>query len=232
MAEPDLTPKAAFLQGFWDAAPALIGVVPFGLITGVSAVSIGMPALEATAMSAVVFAGASQLAALQLLGTGASIWVIWLTTTMINLRMVMYSASLAPHLKRYRFAVKLPIAYLLTDQAYAFSIHRFSREPGMAPKPFYYFGAASPIWFVWMGATVAGIVLGAQLPESWTLEFAIPLMFMALMFPAITDRASAWGALTGGSVAVLGHGLPYNLGLIGGALAGIAIGLMSERLQR
>ena len=216
------------MAGVRDVAPMMVGVAPFGMITGVSAAAVGVAPPEALGMSALVFAGASQLAGLALLGQGASWWVILLTTFMINLRMAMYSASIAPWLIRLRPLTRLGLAYLMTDQAYAFSILRYGREDDAFPRRDYYLGVALPLWALWMAATAAGVLLGAQIPPAWQLDFAIPLTFLAMLAPAVVDRPSFIAAITGGGLALLLQGLPYNLGLIIGACVGIAAGTASE----
>lgn len=206
----------------------MLGVAPFGMITGVSAASVGIAAPDAIGMSALVFAGASQLAAIALIAQDASFWVILLTTLMINLRMAMYSASLAPWLAHLRPRARLGLSYLMTDQAYAFSILRYPREPNDFPRRDYYLGVATPLWALWLTATAAGALLGAQVPPAWQLDFAIPLTFLALLAPAVRDRPSLLAALTGGALAVMLDGLPFNLGLVIGALSGIAAGTVAE----
>lgn len=220
--------RASALQGVRDVAPILLGVVPFGLVAGVAAVAVGLPRFEAIAISVLVFAGASQLAGLQLIGDGAPAGVIWLTTLMINLRFLMYSASIAPWLKRLRTRTRTLLAYLLTDQAYALSVARFRRaEP--ASRRDYYLGVAGAMWLTWMTATSVGVLVGAQVPPAWGLDFAIPLTFMALLFPMLRDRPSLLAALVGGALAVALRALPLNLGLVTASLAGIAAGAVAER---
>ena len=220
--------RSAFLSGFRDVAPMMLGVAPFAMITGVSAASVGLSPLEAIGMSVLVFAGASQLAAIALIGQGAGVAVILLTTFMVNLRTAMYSASLAPWLRPLSVPARTGLAYLMTDQAYAFSILRFRREPG-TPRRDYYLGVAVPLWLLWQVATAAGAVAGAQVPPGWQLEFAIPLTFLALLAPAVRDRPGLLAAVVGGGLALALRGLPFNLGLVVGSLLGIAAGTVAER---
>ena len=179
-------------------------------------------------MSAIVFAGSSQLAGLQLIGIGAHPLVIFLTTFIINLRFTMYSASLVPLVGQQGKTRKSLVAYLLTDQAYAFVISRSLRSPSVNMF-WYYLGVAVPIWIVWMCCTTVGAILGAQIPPAWSLDFAIPLTFMALLFPALRDRPAVFAAVVAGGTAVLLAGLPYNLGLISAAVAGIVTGVLTSR---
>ena len=223
-----VTPQTTFLSGVQTGLPVMLGVVPFGLVAGVSAVSVGLPELPAVLLSAIVFAGASQLAGLQLIASGSPVLVILMTTFFINLRFVMYSASIAPYLERFSALWKGLMAYLMTDQAYAFALNRFSDEPEMPHKNLFYIGIAAPIWCVWMISTVVGVFVGAQVPEGWSLEFAIPLIFMVLIIPAVTDRASAAAAFAAGVTVIVADPLPFNLALIVAALMGIGVGVLVE----
>ncbi len=213
-------------------SPVLLGAIPFGLVSGVAAVSVSLPEDAAVAMAVIVFAGAAQIAGVQLIGNGAPIFIILLTTFVINLRFVMYSASLAPHFHKLSSWWKAFLAYFMTDQAFAFSITRFTRDPEQANKQWYYFGGAISVWVTWLISSAVGVFVGAQLPASWSLDFAIPLIFMALIFPSVTDRASAGAALVAGVVAVLAAGLPLNMSLIVAALLGIGAGLLLEPRRR
>lgn len=223
------SPRADFLSGVRVVAPILLGVVPFGMVAGVAAVGVGIPAVQALAMSVVIFAGASQLAAIELVGQSAPVVVVVLTVLVVNLRMVMYSASIAPYFESESPRWKAALSYLLTDQAYAVSLMEFESDEETSRR-WYYLGVGVPLWVTWQAATIAGIVLGAQLPSGWHLEFAVPLVFLAVLVPAVTDRATGAAAVVGGTAAVLAHGLPYNLGLITAAVVGIAAGLVAEEL--
>jgi len=207
--------------------PILLGVIPFGMISGASAVAAGLSLGQAVGMSVVVFAGAAQLAAVELLAHGASPVVVVLTAWVINLRFMMYSASLAPWLRSAVASKKLLLSYLLTDQAYAVSLVRFEQYP-KRPKLAFYLGAAATLWGIWQLSTLAGALLGSGLPPALELEFAIPLTFIALMVPMLNDRPRVLAALTAGVVALAARELPYNLGLMIAAAGGVAIGLRVE----
>lgn len=217
--------RQSFLAGARAIAPVLLGAVPFGLVAGAAAVSADLTVAQALGLSTVVFAGASQLAAIELLGRDAAFLVVVGTALVINARLVMYSASIAPYFDGVSRARRALIAYLLTDQAYALSVTRF-REHG--PSVWYYFGTAAPLWVVFVAATAVGAVGGAQLPSALPLGFAVPLVFLAVLTPAVTDDASVVAAVVGGAVAVAGAGLPLNLGLLAGALSGVAAGLLAD----
>jgi 4-azaleucine resistance transporter AzlC len=215
------------LAGVRDVSPLILGIAPFALVAGIAAVDAGLGLAEAVGMSVIVFAGASQLAALDLLGENAPLAVVVGTAVVINLRMLMYSASIAPHFADYGRRLRAGLAYLLTDQAYALSVAEFDENPDRS-RWRYYLGAAASLWAVWQVGTVAGVVLGAGVPDAWGLTFAVPLVFLALLVPAMKDRPTTVAGVAGGAVAVVAAGLPLNLGLLVGALCGIAAGLVTE----
>ncbi|QWC20527.1 AzlC family ABC transporter permease [Halorubrum sp. 2020YC2] len=215
------------LAGVRDVSPLMLGIAPFALVAGIAAVDAGLGLAEAVGMSVIVFAGASQLAALELLGENAPLAVVVGTAAVINLRMLMYSASIAPHFAEYGRRLRAGLAYLLTDQAYALSVAEFDENPDRS-RWRYYLGAAASLWIVWQIGTVAGVVLGAGVPDAWGLTFAVPLVFLALLVPAMKDRPTTVAGAAGGAVAVAAGGLPLNLGLLVGALCGVAAGLLTE----
>jgi 4-azaleucine resistance transporter AzlC len=230
--EPDEgtpSPGAAFVSGAKAIVPVLIALIPFGLAFGTTATGSGLSAVEALGMSVFVFAGAAQLAAVPLMSAGASVTVVLLTVLVINLRLTLYSASLAPHFKRLPGGWKGLLAYLLTDQAFAATITPFddgeTREPD---KRWYYLGVALAIWVTWQAATMTGVVLGAWASEGWSLDFVLPLIFIAAAVPAIKDRATGAAALSAGVAAMFCAALPLNLGLITAALVGVLGGLATE----
>jgi 4-azaleucine resistance transporter AzlC len=230
--EPDTaSPATAFVSGAKAIVPVLLALIPFGVAFGATAMGSGLSALEALAMSVIVLAGAAQLAATQLIATGASVAVVVLTVLVINLRLTLYSASLAPHFRRLPAGWKGLLSYLLTDQAYAATITRFDAGETEEPdKRWYYLGVALAIWVTWQAATVLGVFLGAWASEGWSLDFVSPLIFIALAVPAIKDRATGAAALSAGVAAVFAAALPLNLGLITAALVGVLGGLVAEHV--
>jgi 4-azaleucine resistance transporter AzlC len=221
--------RADFLAGVRVALPITLGIIPFGMVAGVAAVDVGIPAVHAVAMSVFIFAGASQLAATELIGRNAPLAVVVLTVLVVNLRMMMYSASIAPYFERESARWKAALSYLLTDQAYAVSLLKF-RNDETTSKQWYFLGVALSLWVVWQAATVVGILLGASVPEGWHLEFTIPLVFLAVLVPAVTDRATLVAAAVGGTTAVAANGLPFDLGLVVAAVVGIAAGYVTEEV--
>lgn len=220
--------KDQFFSGVRGLLPITVGVFPFALIVGISAVEVGLTSFEGIGMSLIVFAGAAQLAALQLIGSGAAAGVIVFTVWVINLRFTLYSASLSPHFKGLSTRWKALLASLLTDQAYTVAITQFEKDQNTPLKHYYYLGAAVLLWLTWQVGATLGVLLGTQVPPSWSLDFAIPLTFIALVVPRLKNLSSVVAAVVAGGVTTAAAGLPYNLGLPLGVFAGIGVGYLLE----
>lgn len=222
-----------FWAGVMGVAPLLLGVVPFGLIYGVLAVGVGLPAPMAQGMSMLVFAGSAQFITAQLLGEGAPLLVIIATAITLNLRHLLYSASVAPYLQGLTRGWKALLAYLTTDEAYAVAIsHYLDRRHALTWKHWYFLGAGLPLWVVWQVSTAVGILLGAQVPAAWSLDFALPLTFIAIVVPALRDRALVSTALIAGIAALLAFHLPLKLGLMTAILLAIVAGALVDRQRQ
>ncbi|MBO0780921.1 MAG: AzlC family ABC transporter permease [Ktedonobacteraceae bacterium] len=222
------TPRSEFLAGIKGVGPVLMGVLPFGLIYGVSAHSAGLSASLSQAMSSIVFAGSAQFLTVQLLGAGVPAGIILLTAAVVNLRHALYSASVAPFLKRLHTGWKLLLAYLLTDEAYAVAITHYQQPGANTNRHWYFLGAGLGLWMTWQASTAAGILLGAQVPASWSLDFALPLTFIALVVPVLKQKAEGIAAATAGLCALLAASLPLNAGLLVATLSGILVGTLVE----
>jgi 4-azaleucine resistance transporter AzlC len=228
-ASGDTTRGSEFWGGFKAELPLALGVIPFGMIYGVLALEAGIPANAALAMSSIVFAGSSQFITTQLASSGTPALIMVLTILIVNLRHILYSASLAPHLKHLSAPWKAGLAYLLTDEAYAMTITHFNRAGNSPHKHWFFLGAGLTLWSSWQISSAAGIYLGVVVPASWSLDFTLALTFIALLVPNLKDRPALAAAVTAGLVALATIGLPYKLGLILAAIAGISAGAWAER---
>lgn len=220
-----------FLAGVRAEFPLLVGVFPFGMIYGALALNAGLSKSAAQMMSSIVFAGSAQFVTSQLIRESAPGLVIVLTIAVVNLRHVLYSASLAPYLASLSTPWKTLLAYLLTDEAYAPTILKYERDSIQPSSHWFLFGAGLALWSTWQASTALGIFLGAAIPEAWSLDFALPLTFIAMVVPALRGRPYVAAALSAGTVALVAHNLPFKLGLILAALVGIAVGTVLEERQ-
>jgi len=219
----------SLLQGIRFEFPLLVGVFPFGLIYGAAALRAGLDPALAQAMSSIVFAGSAQFLTAQLIHDSAPALVIVLTIATVNLRHLLYSASLAPFVSHLPLRWRALLAYLLTDEAYAAVILHYQKEGIRASGHWFFLGAGASLWLTWQLSTALGIFLGATIPETWPLDFALPLTFIAMLVPTLKDWSLVVAALAAGVTALLAAALPFNLGLVLAALVGIAAGMLVER---
>lgn len=221
--------RSEFVAGVRAQAPLLLGVAPFGMAYGAYAVQEGIGSGLAQAMSAIVFAGASQFVGVRLIWQGVPAAVVLLTVLLVNLRHVLYSASLAPHVEHLGRRWRWLLAYLLTDEAYATAAARYGRGDAAPYGHWFFFGTGLTLWAAWQVSTAAGVFVGAAVPESWSLDFALPLTFIALVVPMLSSRPAVLAAGVAGAVAAAAFRWPYGVGLIAAALAGMAAGMALDR---
>ncbi|GAB1461976.1 hypothetical protein MASR2M50_37510 [Thauera sp.] len=237
-----------FLAGCRDEAPLLLGVAPFGMIYGIAALAAGVPAWVAQLASAIVFAGAAQLVIVQMLAAGAGFIPIALTSGLLNLRHVLYSASMAEYVRHLPRRWRLLLAYVLTDEAYAVAVLRYQQRHAAAAdhaehtdsgtpaadatadlRHWYFLGAGFTLWAGWQLSTAAGLLFGATIPPEWELDFAVPLTFIALLTLLLRERAGQAAALVAGLGALAFAALPYKLGLVAAIVLGLAAGAWAVR---
>ncbi|OED46263.1 AzlC family ABC transporter permease [Leisingera sp. S232] len=224
------TTKSAFWKGFRDSAPFVFMASPFGFLFGVLAAEAGLIVPEAFAFSLAVFAGAAQFTALQLMQENAPLIIILLSALAVNLRMAMYSASLTPYLGDAPMWQRAIAAYFIVDQSYALSIVQFEQEPKMplAQRMAYFFGTNGLIAPTWVTATALGALVGTRIPESWGVDFVLPLAFLAMIGPMLRTPAHVVACFVAVAAALPASALPYNLGLIVAGIAGMIAGAQAE----
>jgi len=222
--------RRAFRDGAAISFSFMLVGAPFGLLFGAVATEAGLPIAETMALSIVVMAGAAQFALVELLADGAPALIALMAAFAVNLRMLMYSASIAPHLAEARLRTRLWMAYFLVDQVYAASIHRFTERPNLPlrEKTAFWLGVGGPMFVVWYGATYAGAVVGARIPEGWSLDFAPAITFIAICAPMLRTLPSLVAAGVAVAAALALAWLPWSLGLPFAALAGMAAGAGAE----
>lgn len=223
-------PMAEFWAGARDIVPLVIGAIPFGLIFGTLALSSGVSVWGAIALSSIVFAGSAQFIAIGMVATGTAWPLIVLTTFVVNLRHLLYSMSLLPHVETLAQRWKIPMAFLLTDETFAVAIRRYEAANGSPHAHWYYFGAAIVMYVNWQMCTWLGIAIGQRIPDAtaWGLDFAMSATFIGMVIPYLKNRPMRVAVVVAGLAALLANPLPHKLGLIVAVLCGIAAGIWSE----
>lgn len=232
LAQPT-TARATFLSGAKDTIPLIIGAIPFGIIFGTLSSASGLSAWGTLAMSAFVFAGSAQFIALGLLASGSGVSLIILTTFVVNLRHLLYSASLLPSLKHLPQRWLAPMAFWLTDETFAVVANRFTLQPTNPLNRWYYLGSALAMYLNWQFCTFLGVTVGQSIPNAaeWGLDVAMPVTFIGITIPYLKDKPMWASVIVAGVVSVVAYPMPQKSGLILAAFAGIATGLIVESRQ-
>lgn len=225
------TAKNTFWRGFRDGLPFILVVAPFGLLFGVVGTEAGLDIIQVMSFSILVIAGASQFSALALMAENAPTIIVLLTSLAVNLRMAMYSAALVPHFGKLRTKTKLWISYFLVDQSFAMSIKEFGESPEqpIENKVRYFFGIVLAIAPLWYSSTLIGAIFGSSIPEAFSLDFAVPICFIALTAPLLRTLPHILTAIVSVVGALLLAWVPYSLGLIIAAFFAMMVGAYTEQ---
>jgi 4-azaleucine resistance transporter AzlC len=225
-----LTAGQEFWRGVGQELPLMLGVVPFGMVFGVLGLASGLTALQTVLLSLIVFGGASQVVFVQLWATGVPPAVVGTSVSVVNLRHVLYSASIAQYFRTLPLVWRIPLAYLLTDEAYAVTITRLRNEEKSLYQHYHLLGTGITLWLCWQISTIIGVLFGATLPQSWPLDFVIPLTFIALVAPAIRQRADLVACISAAVISIVAQPLPWKSWIIVAAVGGIVAGYMTKVL--
>jgi predicted branched-subunit amino acid permease len=221
---------AAFLSGVRDTLFVVPSYVPFGLVCGVASVNAGLSTGASLAMPALVFGGSSQAVLLQFVEGNASLWIAVLSGCVVNLRMAVYGAAMAPRVRHLSKTQRMLAAAFLIDNSFAFIQAREESHPHDKHLMAYYAGCSALCWICWVLFCSIGVFAGNIVPASWQLDFAIPLSFIAVVAPFIRSLPMAAAALVGGLASVLLFALPLKLGLIAACLVGLVAGLLTQKI--
>ena len=224
------TTTKSYLRGLRAGAPFLLVVGPFATLFGVVATEAGLDLAATMGFSVLVIAGASQFAAVSLMVDDAPTLMILATALAVNLRMAMYSAALVPHLGSVPMWQRGVISYFLVDQSYAASIIEYEKRLAMTTpeKLAYFFGVITPICPMWYAFTLIGALGGEAIPESFALDFAVPITFLALIAPMLKTLAHVAAAVVSVIVALALSWMPAGVGLLVAAGAAMATGVAVE----
>jgi 4-azaleucine resistance transporter AzlC len=224
--------KSEFWNGIKATFPLVVGAIPFGILFGALAVTSGLSAWGTMGMSLIVFAGSAQFIAAGLIGSGAGVGTIILTTLIVNLRHTLYATTLAPHMKRLPHKWLLPLGFWLTDESFVVTVKRYL-DPDKSPyKHWFFFGSAVFMYTNWQLCTFIGLTAGQAIPDpgSWGLDYAMIVTFIGMVVPMVVTRPTLIAVVVAGIAALLANGLPNQAGLFIAALTGISAGVIAERV--
>lgn len=217
-----------FRRGVSEMSAASLGLMAWGLVTGVAMVKGGLSVPLALLMTLTVFAGSAQLAALPLMAANAPIWVVWATAFCVNLRFIVFSAHWRPYFMRFPRLQRIALSYLSADMTYVLFMRRHPAPLADSGQTEYFLGATATSWVAWQVPTIAGILLVDAVPTDWGLGFAGVLALLGLGLSLLTDRATALAAAVAGAAAIAAFALPFKLNIVVAIAAAVCLGLLID----
>ena len=190
----------------------------------------GLNIVETMAMTVLVIAGSAQFTAIALMEENAPTLIVILTAVAVNLRMALYSASMAPHLGKAPVWQPMFVAYMLVDQSYAVSAAKFEAAPHLTLTQKFSFFTGVIILMIpsWYEATFVGAVAGEAIPPDYALDFAVPITFIAIFAPLLRSLPHLVAAVVSVVVTLALLWVPYSLGLIIAAMIAMPAGAATE----
>jgi len=223
---------ADLLAGARAMVPWLVGVVPFGLVIGVSAARADIPTFSGWLTAPILFGGSAQVVVIDLLDAGATPAVVVIAALAVNLRLVLYSATMAPRWRGTPIGFQAVAAYLLVDPTLAVGVDGYERNEDPHVGHRHYLGGAATLWVAWLAAVAVGATLGARLPEALHLELVVPLFLAGEVATRVKTRASVHAALVAVVAAVVLYPVPLHLGPVLAIAAGTVAGLHADDAGR
>lgn len=217
------------MRGARLGLPIFLVYMPVGMAFGLAATAAGFTFAQATACSALALAGAGQFIGVAALAGSGNLAAALIATGVVNLRYLLFSATLAPHLKGVPRWQQLLLAHTLTDETFAVNIA--DARAGRADR-FSMTGVGLISWFGWTLGTAIGAAAGSAIgdPSKWGVDFAMPAMFIALLVGQITRRREfVAGALAAVLALALSAWLPGQWPVVAGAIAAATVMTVTPR---
>ncbi|MGH3875429.1 MAG: AzlC family ABC transporter permease [Actinophytocola sp.] len=228
------TRMAEFGAGTRDVVPIVIGAVPFGVLFGALAAQADFSATNTLLMSLIVYSGTIQLIGLNMIAAATPLPLIALASVIVNSRHVFYSAALTPYVRQLPVWWRVLLSYGMTDQIYALAERRYSARDGSTDKHWYMLATSATLFVAWFASTYVGFAFGDVLKDfdGLGLDFAIYATLVALAAPSMDNPRSIIVGVTAGLVALVLTPIPFQGGLFVAILAGVTVGVLSERWLR
>lgn len=226
-----------FIDGFREMSRSGVTILTWGFVTGIAMAKSTLTVQQALAMSLLVYAGSSQLTALPLIAAGLPIWMILVTSFMVNLRFVIFSLGLQAHFSHLPAWRRLLLGYCTADFSYLFYIQRYPKPETIQERRadqehlrlHWLMGMQFSNWLLWQLGSIAGILLASQIPNSWGLEFAGAIALLVIIVPMLDRAAARWAAVTAAVVAVATYGIPFRLNIVIAIVAALVVGIMADQ---
>lgn len=226
--------RKRFIDGVCAVLPFSIGVIPFMIAYSIIATSKGLSMQEAFFMDVVVFAGSSQLVAIEMLSKGVTPIVAIFSAVCVNLRHLLMGVSLTQYLKDVKTPHLAMLAYGLTDETYAVSYNEFSNNIGKKYNHYFLLGASANLYFVCNLFVIVGCLIGNYIenPLAWGLDFAMPGMFLCIIIPQIKNIKFLLVTIVSAVVTIVCYlYVPGNWYVIIAAITATLVGMMLDNIK-
>ncbi|MFZ6849306.1 AzlC family ABC transporter permease [Undibacterium sp. RuRC25W] len=222
------------VKGARDTIPMLVGAAPFGMIFGALVSTSTMMPWHGQLMSLSVYAGSSQFIAAGLVASHTGMLVIWLTTFIVNLRHMLYAATLLPHVAHLSARWRWLLGFLLTDETFAVVAGHHQQPLSATERRYahwYFLGSGLAMYSNWQCWTLIGLLFGTLFPglQNMGLDYAMVATFIAIIVPQLHKLPYLAAAVAAGSFAFLLRDLPYKLGLLTAVFVGVTVGMVLSR---
>lgn len=225
--------RSAFVSGARDLMPMVIGVLPLGLAIGTVIADSSVPPMAGWLAGPLIFGGAAQLLTVEMLDSGAAPVVIVVSALLVNSRIMVYGAAIAPWFREASLRDRLLVAAPLIDPLFLVCEPRFAEgDQDQRERIAYYAGGATLLLVAWMAVQAVAIGLTTSVPASAGLHLAAPLAFVGMLANATKSRPAVASAAVACFVAVAGTGLPYQSAMSLGIVAGLVAGIVTARIDR
>jgi len=228
---PATKPRDAALAGVRAIAPLAAGLVPLALTVGAAAARSGLPPLVGWASSATLYGASGQLMWLQMAHSGAPAALVVGATVMVNMQMLLYGAAMLRYWSNTSRRWRVVAGFLLVSPVFGVATERFRTEHDPVRRRWFYLAAGLTLWTVWLMVTGIGYAFGG-LPALPVLAMLSPLVILSLALRAVRDIPALAALVVASTIAIVGRGTPYDLGVVAGGITGIATGLVVSRLAR
>jgi predicted branched-subunit amino acid permease len=213
-----------------DALAVAAGIIAFGLALGVTIVTLGSSRLAGLFGAGAVYGGSAQLTAVTLLAQGGSIAATTLTAAIVNFRLLLYSATLAPRFRKHPTWFRWLAPHFIIDQTFLMSTTRLELSGTRFRRYWVWLGGV--VLVIWTGSVTLGVVVGPLLPRMPHLGLVGTALFIGLLVPRLTSRPAVLGAVVSGLAAALVSAVAPSLAIIAGALCGVAAATTANRGAR
>jgi predicted branched-subunit amino acid permease len=219
-------------QAVKDTTPFAVALIPFGIAIGGASAAAGFSAWESAFGGIVLLAGASQLAAVEVLGSGGGVLATAVVVALINLRFAFYGAGVARWFADVPMRRQLMLVVPIVDQTFMLCQERFEGRSDLPWRQRYYATATALLVAAFIGSQVVAFHVGGGLPESLGLHLAAPLAFAGMLAKTVTTSSDLVAGTVAAAAVVLGTSVAGTAALPLGVAAGVGAALITGRNRR